>query len=354
MKNRKRIAECSELAEYQDGTLVHVGMVTGHNDGIDEDGFDHRKYFEAQKERGLYPQRIDGLRVTAVREHVSNGRDVKTHWRAFTEDLERILNDPESEYHKMAKEACLGLLRERKFNDIVKTKIPQFKFGGCQAELLINAGDRQFFADVGVWDHRSRNIPIAMEISYTSPQTKERISALSQSGTHVYNFDILERTRGQLKAGNEVNVQFYRELMLKKKFTFQEVTEVNTPLQAFYIGVAELKKAEEQRRAIERAGFFHEQEMMRIRERDKASLDQGWAREYEMRVAANGQALQRHAVSKEKEEQEDRTVGGRMKTWTGRVVSLADWQNLTEWERHGPNGRYWCGITKEWETQEAP
>ena len=38
MKNRERIAECSELAEYPDGTLVHVGMVTGHNDGIDEDG----------------------------------------------------------------------------------------------------------------------------------------------------------------------------------------------------------------------------------------------------------------------------------------------------------------------------
>ena len=36
-------------------------------------------------------------------------------------------------------------------------------------------------------------------------------------------------------------------------------------------------------------------------------------------------------------------------SWTGRVVSLADWRNLTEWERHGPDGRHWNGITKQWE-----
>ena len=35
-------------------------------------------------------------------------------------------------------------------------------------------------------------------------------------------------------------------------------------------------------------------------------------------------------------------------TWTGRVVSLADWRNLTEWERHGPDGRHWNGIKKQW------
>lgn len=36
-------------------------------------------------------------------------------------------------------------------------------------------------------------------------------------------------------------------------------------------------------------------------------------------------------------------------TWTGRVVSLAAWRDMTEWERHGPNGRHWNGITKQWE-----
>ena len=54
-------------------------------------------------------------------------------------------------------------------------------------------------------------------------------------------------------------------------------------------------------------------------------------------------------TSAAKPELEDRTAGGRVQTWTGRVVSLADWRNLTEWERHGPNGRYWCRITHQWE-----
>jgi hypothetical protein len=37
------------------------------------------------------------------------------------------------------------------------------------------------------------------------------------------------------------------------------------------------------------------------------------------------------------------------RTWTGRIVSLDEWRRLTEWEKHGPNGRQWCGITKQWE-----
>ena len=40
-------------------------------------------------------------------------------------------------------------------------------------------------------------------------------------------------------------------------------------------------------------------------------------------------------------------------TWTGRVVSLDDWRNLTEWEKHGPDGRHWNGITKQWEQPEG-
>lgn len=41
--------------------------------------------------------------------------------------------------------------------------------------------------------------------------------------------------------------------------------------------------------------------------------------------------------------------GGRVLTWTGRVVSLDAWRALTEWERHGPHGRRWCGVTRRWE-----
>ena len=42
------------------------------------------------------------------------------------------------------------------------------------------------------------------------------------------------------------------------------------------------------------------------------------------------------------------SVAGRPLTWTGRVVSLAEWRNLTEWERQGQTGRSWCGVAGEW------
>lgn len=42
------------------------------------------------------------------------------------------------------------------------------------------------------------------------------------------------------------------------------------------------------------------------------------------------------------------TVGGRVTTWTGRVVSLDEWRRMTDWQRHGPNRRLWCGIARDW------
>ena len=47
------------------------------------------------------------------------------------------------------------------------------------------------------------------------------------------------------------------------------------------------------------------------------------------------------------------TAGGRVTTWTGRVVSLDEWRRLTAWQRHGPNGRHWCGITSTWINQKG-
>lgn len=32
-------------------------------------------------------------------------------------------------------------------------------------------------------------------------------------------------------------------------------------------------------------------------------------------------------------------IGDAPRTWTGRIVSLDEWRRLTEWEKHGPNGR---------------
>lgn len=46
------------------------------------------------------------------------------------------------------------------------------------------------------------------------------------------------------------------------------------------------------------------------------------------------------------------SINGDPRTWTGRIVSLAAWRTLTEWERHGPDGRHWNGITRQWETPD--
>ena len=47
------------------------------------------------------------------------------------------------------------------------------------------------------------------------------------------------------------------------------------------------------------------------------------------------------------------SVAGHPLTWTGRIMPLRDWRNLSEWERHGPDGRIWCGIAREWIEQKG-
>lgn len=49
----------------------------------------------------------------------------------------------------------------------------------------------------------------------------------------------------------------------------------------------------------------------------------------------------------------DLTGAGRVRTWTGRVVSLDTWRKLNTWDRHGPNGRQWDGRTASWEWPEG-
>lgn len=48
----------------------------------------------------------------------------------------------------------------------------------------------------------------------------------------------------------------------------------------------------------------------------------------------------------------DLTGAGRVRTWTGRVVSLEAWRRLSTWDRHGPNERHWDGRTASWEWPE--
>lgn len=47
------------------------------------------------------------------------------------------------------------------------------------------------------------------------------------------------------------------------------------------------------------------------------------------------------------------SCAGRPLTWTGRIVSLDEWRRLTAWERDGPRGRIWNGITKQWQRKEG-
>ena len=42
-------------------------------------------------------------------------------------------------------------------------------------------------------------------------------------------------------------------------------------------------------------------------------------------------------------------VGGSPKTWTGKIVSLAEWRELSEWDKHGSTGKMWNGLTQKWE-----
>jgi hypothetical protein len=42
-------------------------------------------------------------------------------------------------------------------------------------------------------------------------------------------------------------------------------------------------------------------------------------------------------------------INGHPKTWTGNIVSLDALRQLSEWKKHGPDGRRWNGITGKWE-----
>lgn len=41
-------------------------------------------------------------------------------------------------------------------------------------------------------------------------------------------------------------------------------------------------------------------------------------------------------------------VNGSPRTWDGNIVSLEDWRKLSEWQKHGPNGRMWCAVCRAW------
>ncbi len=48
-----------------------------------------------------------------------------------------------------------------------------------------------------------------------------------------------------------------------------------------------------------------------------------------------------------------RSALGSPTTWTGLPVTLAAWQALSDWDRHGSTGKVWNGLTRAWEPMKA-
>lgn len=42
------------------------------------------------------------------------------------------------------------------------------------------------------------------------------------------------------------------------------------------------------------------------------------------------------------------SVTGLPRTWTGRIVTLDEWRQLSAWDRHGPDGRLFCSVCQDW------
>lgn len=57
-------------------------------------------------------------------------------------------------------------------------------------------------------------------------------------------------------------------------------------------------------------------------------------------------------LSTPEDRQHGLSVAGRPRTWTGRVVSIDEYRRLSDWQRHGPNGRIWDGSTQTWVVPE--
>ncbi|WP_165828039.1 hypothetical protein [Rhodovulum sp. BSW8] len=44
-----------------------------------------------------------------------------------------------------------------------------------------------------------------------------------------------------------------------------------------------------------------------------------------------------------------KSVTGRHRTWTGRIVSREEWERLSNWDRYGPPPGYvFCAIARRW------
>lgn len=73
-------------------------------------------------------------------------------------------------------------------------------------------------------------------------------------------------------------------------------------------------------------------------------------------IAASGHETQKPPSRPDKPQngtfRHGKSLGGNPLTWAGKIVTLADWRTMSQWEKHGPDGRDWSGITNQWETPE--
>ncbi|WP_299351574.1 hypothetical protein [uncultured Shimia sp.] len=82
----------------------------------------------------------------------------------------------------------------------------------------------------------------------------------------------------------------------------------------------------------------------------KAAKDSGDGEEFSNAVKEGGQSEFSRAVKATDEKYPyGRAVAGSPRTWTGKVVSLAEWRELSEWDKHGNTGKHWSGLTRQWE-----
>jgi hypothetical protein len=116
---------------------------------------------------------------------------------------------------------------------------------------------------------------------------------------------------------------------MSNRFRLKSDTEVVNLLDAEYTRVAELIAEQKRKLAMDRAVEIASRNNQRFGHAVRAS---------EKEKFPYGTAL---------------GLGLMPITWTGRVVSMADWHGMTEWQKHGPNGREWSGVTNQWETPEC-
>jgi len=245
-----KVADVREIAQYDDGTTVHCGLAKGHNNGLDEEGFNHQYLYEDRMSKGELPFITRGIRVRPVVGHQRDGVNIPSYWRSDPGDIDRFLDGSglgEGEAHKMAKQACFELISESKIHRIVRGDLPKgFYLGGQKQELNVQVGGETYFADVGAWDDRFPNAPIVFEVTNSSGQKADRLKAMSDAGIRVYEILIGAKVRKAVQDGIKIDVGFFRSMMLKSRFRLRNGASTDCTLTK-YIMVKEAEEAAKER-----------------------------------------------------------------------------------------------------------